>query len=80
MAALPRIAIVCPANAEANNGNWRTAKRWQTLLRGQAQVRIVQHWPDAQAARDEVMLALHARKSAPAAQAWHAARMAWAWC
>ena len=74
MAALPRIAIVCPASAEANNGNWRTARRWQTLLRGQAQVRIVQHWPDAQAARDEVMLALHARKSAPAVQAWHAAR------
>ena len=74
MAKLPRIAIVCPASAEANNGNWRTARRWQTLLRGLAQVRIVQHWPDAQAARDEVMLALHARKSAPAVQAWHAAR------
>lgn len=70
----PRIVIVCPAGAEANNGNWRTARRWQTLLRGQAQVRIVQHWPDALAARDELMLALHARKSAPAAQAWHAQR------
>ena len=70
----PRIVIVCPAGAEANNGNWRTARRWQTLLRGHAQVRIVQHWPDAQAARDELMLALHARKSAAAVQAWHAQR------
>lgn len=70
----PRIVIVCPAGAEANNGNWRTAQRWQTLLRGHAQVRIVQHWPDAQARRDEAMLALHARKSAESAQAWHAQR------
>ena len=68
----PRIVIVCPASAEANNGNWRTARRWQTLLRGHAQVRIVQHWPDALAARDDLMFALHARKSAAAAQAWHA--------
>jgi len=37
-------------------------------------VRIVQHWPDAQAARDELMLALHARKSAAAVQAWRAQR------
>lgn len=72
--AWPRVVIVCPASAEANNGNWRTARRWQTLLRGHAQVRIVQHWPDAQAARDTLMLALHARKSAEAAQAWHAQR------
>ena len=68
----PRIVIVCPASAEANNGNWRTARRWQTLLRGHAQVRIVQHWPDALAARDDLMFALHARKSAAAAQAWQA--------
>ena len=72
--AWPRVVIVCPAGAEANNGNWRTAQRWQTLLRGHAQVRIVQHWPDALAARDTLMLALHARKSAEAAQAWHAQR------
>jgi putative glycosyltransferase (TIGR04348 family) len=70
--ARPRVVIVCPATAESNNGNWRTAARWQRLLQPAAQVRIVQHWPDAPSARDEVMLALHARKSASAIAAWHA--------
>ncbi len=70
----PRTVIVCPANAQANNGNWRTAARWQRLLRPTGTVRIVQHWPDALAAHDEVMLALHARKSADAIAAWHAQR------
>lgn len=68
----PRIVIVCPATAASNNGNWRTATRWQRLLRRHAQVRIVQHWPDADSQRDELMLALHARKSAAAMTAWHA--------
>ena len=67
-----RVVIVCPATAESNNGNWRTAARWQRLLQPAAQVRIVQHWPDAPSARDELMLALHARKSASAIAAWHA--------
>ncbi len=68
----PRIAIACPAAPASNNGNWRTARRWQRLLQGLASVRIVQQWPDAQAGHDEVMLALHARKSAPSIAAWHA--------
>lgn len=68
----PRVVIVCPATAESNNGNWRTAARWQRLMRPAAKVRIVQHWPDALCERDQVMLALHARKSAPAIAAWHA--------
>ena len=29
-----RIAIACPAAAASNNGNWRTARRWQRLLQG----------------------------------------------
>jgi len=33
-------------------------------------VRVVQQWPDAQAAGDTVMLALHARRSAASIQAW----------
>ena len=68
----PRIVIVCPATPQSNNGNWRTAVRWQTLLRATARVRIVQQWPDEQATQDKVMLALHARKSAPSIAAWHA--------
>ena len=72
MRARPRVVIVCPATAASNNGNWRTAARWQRLLRPAAEVRIVQVWPDASGQQDDVMLALHARKSAPAIEAWHA--------
>ena len=65
-----RIVIVSPALADANNGNWQTARRWQHLLRPH-RVRITNHWPDGpQAANDTVMLALHARRSAPSIAAW----------
>jgi putative glycosyltransferase (TIGR04348 family) len=70
----PQIVIVCPATPQANNGNWRTAARWQGLLRSTAKVRIVQQWPDALAPHDQAMLALHARRSAPSIAAWHAQR------
>lgn len=56
--------------AEANNGNWHTASRWQELLAPMLDVRIVQHWPDTRAPGDAVMLALHARRSADSIQAW----------
>ena len=64
------VVIVSPALAAANNGNWRTARRWQLLLGHDHRVRVVQHWPDAQAAADTVMLALHARRSADSIEAW----------
>ena len=67
----PQVVIVSPALADANNGNWQTAKRWQGFLSAHS-ARIVQHWPDAQSHGDQVMLALHARRSADAIQAWHA--------
>jgi putative glycosyltransferase (TIGR04348 family) len=66
----PSIAIVSPALADANNGNWRTARRWQQFLADDYAVRILPHWPDADAKDDCVLLALHARRSAPAIQAW----------
>jgi putative glycosyltransferase (TIGR04348 family) len=62
--------IVSPALADANNGNWRTARRWQQLLQDRHAVRIAREWPDAQAAQDHLMLALHARRSAAQVQAW----------
>jgi putative glycosyltransferase (TIGR04348 family) len=68
-----RIVIVSPALADANNGNWQTARRWKSLLAPHT-VRIVREWPDALAAQDDVMLALHARRSASAVQAWFAQR------
>lgn len=66
----PSVVIVSPALAAANNGNWRTARRWQLLLAPGYRTRVVQHWPDAQAAGDTLMLALHARRSAAAVEAW----------
>lgn len=62
--------IVSPALASANNGNWQTARRWRELLSPAHRVRITQQWPDAQAADDALMLALHARRSAASVRAW----------
>jgi putative glycosyltransferase (TIGR04348 family) len=62
--------IVTPALADANNGNWQTARRWQQLLAQTHAVRLVKDWPDREAERDHVMLALHARRSASAIAAW----------
>jgi len=72
------IVIVSPALADANNGNWQTARRWQKLLHSQGphglrglQARIVSQWPDGPAAlNDQCMLALHARRSAASIAAW----------
>jgi putative glycosyltransferase (TIGR04348 family) len=64
------IVIVSPFLGDANNGNWRTARRWQQYLAALGSVRIVQNWPDERAEDDEVMIALHARRSAAAVDAW----------
>jgi putative glycosyltransferase (TIGR04348 family) len=64
------VVIVSPAPADANNGNRRTADRWCDLLAPDYAARIVTAWPDARAADDSLMIALHARRSAPAVQAW----------
>lgn len=69
-----RVVIVSPALADANNGNWQTARRWQRLLSAHHSARITRTWPDssaeALATPDDVMLALHARRSAPSIAAW----------
>ena len=63
--------IVSPALAEANNGNWQTARRWQLFLQPHFDVRVVRQWPDGNPAEsDAVMLALHARRSAESIVAW----------
>lgn len=64
--------IVTPALADANNGNWQTAQRWQRFLAPLYPTRLLQAWPDHEAARDDAMLALHARRSADSIAAWHA--------
>ena len=68
----PQAVIVSPALADANNGNWQTAHRWQKFLSLPA--RIIRQWPDAFADRDRVMLALHARRSSQSIVAWRSAR------
>ncbi|APR05553.1 putative glycosyltransferase, TIGR04348 family [Thauera chlorobenzoica] len=67
---MPQLVIVSPALRDANNGNWQTARRWQRHLAGVCRVRIVKAWPDALAAGDAAMIALHARRSAEAIAAW----------
>ena len=67
----PPIVIVTPALAAANNGNWQTARRWAGMLAADYQVRLTDTW--APGADEHLMIALHARRSAPAIQAWRAA-------
>jgi putative glycosyltransferase (TIGR04348 family) len=70
------IVIVSPALSDANNGNWQTAKRWADLLAAQHRTRIVRAWPDdtVQSLSDNILIALHARRSATSVAAWHAQR------
>jgi putative glycosyltransferase (TIGR04348 family) len=68
----PQVVIVTPALRDANNGNWKTAWRWQRHMAARFSARIVAAWPDAQAADDQVMIALHARRSAASIAAWAA--------
>jgi putative glycosyltransferase (TIGR04348 family) len=60
--ALKQVAIVSPALARENNGNWQTASRWAHFLRGRYDVDIVSEWSPAQAAPD-LLIALHARRA-----------------
>ena len=67
----PLICIVTPALASANNGNWQTAKRWSQMLRSHYRTELLERW---QAEPADVLLALHARKSADSIQRWASER------
>lgn len=58
-----------PALADANNGNWQTARRWAGMLAGAYRVRVASAWEHGDEA---LMIALHARRSAASLAAWHA--------
>lgn len=61
------IIIISPALAAANNGNWHTARRWQRFLQSRYKVTIAQQWDASDAAgKADLMIALHARRSAAA--------------
>ena len=68
----PRVVIVSPALASANNGNWQTAKRYANMLATTCTVRIVKEWDGART--DDVLIALHARRSYSSIAAWFAQR------
>ncbi len=78
----PRLVLVTPALAAANNGNWQTAQRWARLLAPDYRVELQPHWraaDDAAAAAAGpadaavALLALHAKRSAASIAAWRAA-------
>jgi putative glycosyltransferase (TIGR04348 family) len=70
------VVIISPALQDANNGNWQTAQRWAQMLSKQHHVRIIKVWQpdDALCQSDEVMIALHARRSAASIAAWQQLR------
>lgn len=71
----PRVVIVSPANARANNGNWHTAARWARFLSRDYAVKIVERWSGADPLPD-AMVALHARRSADSIQQFRRLRPA----
>ncbi len=67
----PLLCIVTPALADANNGNWQTARRWARLLAGHYRVAVAREWPEAGLAETPAaLIALHARRSAASIAAW----------
>jgi putative glycosyltransferase (TIGR04348 family) len=66
----PHVVIISPALANANNGNWQTARRWLRFLRGDYRVTLQVQWDGSPC---DAMIALHARRSAAAIAAFAAA-------
>ncbi len=67
------VVIISPALQDANNGNWQTARRWAHMLSKAHRTRIIRAWqPEADdlCQSDNVMIALHARRSAASIAAW----------
>ena len=63
------LLIVSPASARENNGNWQTASRWAHFLRTRHQVAIAPDCVHGDYAPD-LLIALHARRSAAAVAAF----------
>jgi putative glycosyltransferase (TIGR04348 family) len=66
----PTVCLVTPATHADNTGNWHTAARWARFLRPAHRVRIVQAWDGAPC---DLLIALHARRSAESIAAFRAA-------
>lgn len=67
----PHVLIISPALAKANNGNWQTAARWSRFLRSRYRVECFS-WDEAllDRRRPDVLIVLHARRSAAALVAY----------
>ena len=73
------LLIVSPALADANNGNWQTAKRWAGLLSDHYDVSIERSYEFNRTnpnLKPDVLLALHARRSADSIEQFAAANRA----
>ncbi|MFC5511266.1 selenoneine biosynthesis selenosugar synthase SenB [Massilia jejuensis] len=70
-----RILIVSPAAARDNNGNWQTASRWARFLHARHAVTVAPGWTEDDPAPD-LLIALHARRSAQALAAFRTAHPA----
>jgi putative glycosyltransferase (TIGR04348 family) len=70
---LPSILIVSPALAGANNGNWQTASRWARMLAPHCRIGIAGEWRGEAC---DLLLALHAGRSAASVEAYARARPA----
>ena len=55
------IQIISPALADANDGNWQTARRWSQFLERDYDLAVSKQWDGTPA---DAMIALHARRSA----------------
>ncbi len=64
------VLIASPALAEANNGNWQTARRWSRLLAPHYRTQIIPSWQLGEHPQAVALLALHARRSAELIAAW----------
>ena len=65
------VALVSPAMAESNNGNWHTAHRWAKFLSGYCDISLLPQWPAPSLQKTpQAMIALHARRSADSIGAW----------
>lgn len=66
----PAICLITPALASANNGNWQTASRWARWLKHDYRVAVALAWDGKPA---DLMIALHARRSATSIAFWSGA-------
>src|SRR3954471_13917976 len=65
------VRIVTPGTRRANNGNWRTAARWASMLQGYCRIILQSEWTGEPV---DALVALHARRSAPSIAAYARAR------